>query len=708
MHLHYSEVMAHRNFRTELKIIFQNVLWWTWERRNELSNYYQKENPEIILLNATSLIDGNKVKIFNYNIYEKNYQNERHAGIAIAIRKDIDHQILDDFQDDIMAVKIETTKGQLIIATYYSPPRRNYMPIGEIKRLFQRNVPVYLMGDLNAHHQALGHNYADQKGNIIKNLMDRDIVAFKGPDFPTIVGKKGKPDIVLGNRYAFLNLAISPGQLTTSDHIPIIIILSTKAIIKDKEPRKNFKKANWEKYKEIIERETNSDEAGININQTDNNNINRAKIDSTIDKWMKNIINASDEAIPKTQITFHPNPRESDYLKLLENTYKNLVRNGLTTREKQQMIKNIQNEIKEENMRLSNEYWNNKIGKLNEIYNDPAKFWRGVRNLMGGKSTNVMYIKDNNGTKQFKAKEKESCFRHIWKNVFQISNEENQLFDLEHERRIITYMNNHEFEALTFNLADLDRLDPTNYMTKPITIREVKETIKSFKNNKAPGQSAITKMMMIQLPDNAIKRYTDIINLAFSMGYFPILFKNGILVLIPKPRKDPTEPINYRPITLLEIPGKVFEKIINKRLHKFCEQNNVFNTNQYGFRAGRGTDLAITRIYETISINQKHKHHCNIVCRDVKKAFDKVWHLGIKYKIITIRDLPSIVKKVLCNYLDKRTVQIKVEGVTGEKMQLLSGVPQGGILSPTLYIMYTKDVTPRPLLVEEGCPQSVG
>ena len=168
MHLHYSEVMAYINLRTELKIILHNVLWWTWERRNELSNYYQKENPKVILLNATSLIDGNKVKIFNYNIYEKNYQNERHAGIAIAIRKDIDHQILDDFQDDIMAVKIEPTKGQLIIATYYSPPRRNYMPIGEIKRLLQKNVPVYLIGDLNTHHQALGHNYSDLKGDIIK------------------------------------------------------------------------------------------------------------------------------------------------------------------------------------------------------------------------------------------------------------------------------------------------------------------------------------------------------------------------------------------------------------------------------------------------------------------------------------------------------------------------------------------------------------
>ena len=232
-------------------------------------------------------------------------------------------------------------------------------------------------------------------------------------------------------------------------------------------------------------------------------------------------------------------------------------------------------------------------------------------------------------------------------------------------------------------------------MTKPVTTHEIQQILKDFKNNKAPGESKINKVLLLNLPIPAIKRYRDIINLTISMGYFPIIFKNGLIILIPKPGKDPRNPINYRPITLLEVPGKILEKIINTRVHKFCERNNIFHEHQYGFRAGRGTDTAITKIYETVAINQKYKDHCNIICRDVSKAFDKVWTSGLKYKIITIEDLPSIIKKIMCSYLVERTAQIKIENIIGPRIKLKSGVPQGGILSPTMYILYTKDI-PRP------------
>ena len=91
------------------------------------------------------------------------------------------------------------------------------------------------------------------------------------------------------------------------------------------------------------------------------------------------------------------------------------------------------------------------------------------------------------------------------------------------------------------------------------------------------------------------------------MGYFPIVLKNGLIILIPKPGKDANNPINYRAITLLELLGKILEKIINKRFQRFCEENEVFHKNQFGFRKGTGTNIAITKIYEKIAINRKEK-----------------------------------------------------------------------------------------------------
>ena len=104
--------------------------------------------------------------------------------------------------------------------------------------------------------------------------------------------------------------------------------------------------------------------------------------------------------------------------------------------------------------------------------------------------------------------------------------------------------------------------------------------------------------------------------------------------------------------------------------------------------------MALAKLYEEVALNQKYKDHGNIITRDVSKAFDKVWHAGLKYKL-TRTDLPEIITKTLCSYLSNRIAQIRVGNIIGPKIQIKSGVPQGGILSPTLYIFYTNDI-PRP------------
>ena len=114
-------------------------------------------NPDLILLNSTSTINNEKIKIYNYNVIQKNTLNERHAGIAIAIKKTINYRILDDFVDDILGVKLSTSKGPIIILTNYSPPRRNFIPIGEIENILQRNIPVYFAGDINTRIPAIGY-----------------------------------------------------------------------------------------------------------------------------------------------------------------------------------------------------------------------------------------------------------------------------------------------------------------------------------------------------------------------------------------------------------------------------------------------------------------------------------------------------------------------------------------------------------------------
>ena len=98
--------------------------------------------------------------------------------------------------------------------------------------------------------------------------------------------------------------------------------------------------------------------------------------------------------------------------------------------------------------------------------------------------------------------------------------------------------------------------------------------------HKAPGMSGVNKRILSNLPRNALDIFTLLTNLTFSMGYFPKIFKNGLLVFTGKVGKDPRHVENYRPITLLEIPGKIIERLINDRTGRYFEENRLYNDHQ--------------------------------------------------------------------------------------------------------------------------------
>ena len=123
------------------------------------------------------------------------------------------------------------------------------------------------------------------------------------------------------------------------------------------------------------------------------------------------------------------------------------------------------------------------------------------------------------------------------------------------------------------------------------------------------------------------------------------------------------------------------------------ETNNILPPHQYGFRPGQGTETAITTIYETIAMAQRDRFQTNVVCRDISKAFDKIWHNGLKYKVLTL-NLPDIFEKILASFLDDRSAALKIDGIVGRPFKIKSGVPQGSILSPTLFLFYTAAMPP--------------
>ena len=417
--------MDHYN---KIKIIQHNVLKWTFIRSQELSNYYLKEKADIILLNSTRVSDNEKIKLYQYNVYQINIQSEASAGVAIAIRNNIKHQLIDDFNGDMLAIRIETSKGPVLIATTYLPPRRNYIPIADMRRIFQKQMAVYLSGELNGRHRTFGYSTENETGKQIVNLLRRDVCKHLGPDFNTLInpGIKGRPDIVLGNRYANLYMTMYEGNLTTSDHVPVIMEVSTKPIMTQITPRWNLKRTDWDNFKTILSNQMIEQERKLNNTRV----INKEIIDEELEYWVKAITTSVDQTTPKRAYKITPNIKETDTLRRVENQYINLrFTTNYWTRQQIEDIKTLQRIILNKTKQVNESHWNTTIENLQEIYNDSAKFWNKVRILKGQPSSETPYLVNDWNIKIHKTAEKTELYREYWQNIFQINQEDNINFD---------------------------------------------------------------------------------------------------------------------------------------------------------------------------------------------------------------------------------------------------------------------------------------
>ncbi len=121
----------------------------------------------------------------------------------------------------------------------------------------------------------------------------------------------------------------------------------------------------------------------------------------------------------------------------------------------------------------------------------------------------------------------------------------------------------------------------------------------------------------------------QIYNHFLTIRYFPHHPNTTLLKFIPKNNSEATNPMNFRPISLLETTGKNLEKFLNNRVRNLLEEKQFYHNSQHGFRRKRGTDTALTIIHETIAHHLAEKRQCYLVQRDNSKAFDKVWQKGI-------------------------------------------------------------------------------
>ena len=168
--------------------------------------------------------------------------------------------------------------------------------------------------------------------------------------------------------------------------------------------------------------------------------------------------------------------------------------------------------------------------------------------------------------------------------------------------------------------------------------------------------------------------------------------EKATIIPIHKKGKDKKDPNSYRPISLLSCLGKVVERIINWRLISFLEERQILSPTQTGYRKHKSTEDQLALIAQEVKNAFQEKKKVVSVFFDLTKAFDKVWREGLLLKIPESGVSGKMYRWIRC-FLHDRSARVKLVGHLSKSVKMREGVPQGGVISPTLFLLYINNIT---------------
>ena len=166
--------------------------------------------------------------------------------------------------------------------------------------------------------------------------------------------------------------------------------------------------------------------------------------------------------------------------------------------------------------------------------------------------------------------------------------------------------------------------------------------------------------MIKNLHSNSRTYLLSLFNVILHQSYYPLPWKIAIILPILKPSKNPALPTSYRPIALTSVIGKLFQKILNKRLFWFLESNNLLSPTQYGFRKGHITLQALTDLNLQIEKALRSYSYLFSIFFDLHEAFRLVWRHHISTKLHDM-DLRGNLPKLLQFFLQNRSLTVRIQ-----------------------------------------------
>jgi hypothetical protein len=655
---------------TSLKIATWNLDGLS-PNKDEVEILLNTHNIDILLVSETHFTANSNVKIKNYEIYATNHPDgTAHAGAAVIVKSNIKHFEQPQFKKSHIqaaTIGIQDRNGTFNVSAVYSPPKHK-ITVEQYNELFNTlGVRFIVGGDWNAKNLYWGSRLTNTRGRELKKSLEKNnlktISTAEPTNWPSDPNRL--PDVIdffIVKGLSRLFHKIQTCLDANSNHVPVILTIGTTAINITETVKLYNKRTDWVSFQELVHQRLDLQIA--------------LKTEPDIDKAAKTITTTIQECCwqctPVT--TERPLQRKvySESIRLKINDKRRLRRVWHTSRHPSdkaafnKAARELKTLITEANDTALQTY----LEGLTATKATNHSLWGACKNFDRPLHHKPPLRTQDGGWARSGQTKAEEFAKHL-SHVFKPNNALASADELD-----IDSILNQDFQ--------LDR------PLKPVTPSEVIRHIKSMDDNKAPGFDLVDKKVLGKLPRKAIVYLTILFNAILRVGYFPDLWKVSLIIMIHKPGKPPHEVTSYRPISLLPIMSKLFEKCLLYRLNSALREKSIIPDHQFGFRREHSTIEQVHRVCRKIRKSFEMKEYCSSAFLDIQQAFDKVWHKGLLCKIRSL--LPHPFYGILKSYISNRIFQVRESDSTSGFHEITAGVPQGSVLGPVLHTLFTSDL----------------
>ncbi len=358
-----------------------------------------------------------------------------------------------------------------------------------------------------------------------------------------------------------------------------------------------------------------------------------------------------------------------------DNLYKtNKMTNPDSLEHSQQIdnLKSLNSKIKKSIRHAKKAYYDNIFNKLKSDIKGTWKQIKEILNKSKNKNTFPSFFRDENNK--------------IITDKYEIANKFNIFFSSIGEK-------------LAQNIQTHNNLNYRKYLTKSytkcfkfqnITDEVTNKIIDSLAPKTSSGFDELSTKLIKKAKEVILTSITLLINQMINTGIFPDKLKIAKINPIYK-KDDETLFTNYRPISLLPAISKIFEKVLFQQIYEYFQEKKLFYNSQYGFRTGHSPEFAAMELVDKI-ITYMDKNDTPIgIFIDLTKAFDTIDH-SILLQKLRYYGFTELAVNLMQSYLTERTQYVQIDNTKSDFCSITTGIPQGSILGPLLFIIYMNDI----------------